>query len=333
MVPRGSAFLSCLLAATSPSAASGFLLRQPSVVPTTADAATVPSTPSRRRLDSRSRARTRPSSRSPAALAAASPGAVQKPDDPERSRRDVLRAALAVPAGAFAISSSFSASKESSSAQIEAESSLSSNPAGLTKVTALPSVRAALDLIDKSCDRRFIHAVVASDYNFLYRGLPSGGVDARSPTIRMEPCDLLDPSTYGSDEAASYFRALDDRMKSDGSPVLPSNGHLGVTCPKAAAEWGGVAASVWPLGGEAYDDGVHFAWFESGGEFWPRPAAGAVASDNVIVDGIDCGRLSLDDALAGDRWEVLFRADRGFLAVPVAFEAELREGFRSSFLV
>lgn len=300
------ASLAWLLAATSPLVASGLFCPRPAVI-----SATV--------AELRS-SRTRPSdSRILIARNAVSDAFGSPEDDPEqRSRRDLLRAALVVPAGAFLLSPSFPAS----------------TTAG-PKVTPLPSVDAALDLIDRSCNRRFLHAVVASDYNFLYRGLPSGGIDAQSPTIRVEPCDLLDPETYGSEEAASYFRKLDESMKSNGSPILPSNGHLGVTCPKAAAEWGGIAASVWPLGGDDDDDGgVHFAWFESGGEFWPRQTkSGGAAADGIIVDGVDCGRLSLDDALVGDRWEVMFRADRGFLAVPSAFDAQLREGLRQSFLM
>lgn len=312
---RGAtAYLTCLLAATSPPAVAGLLsFHHPASIPAHVDRAV--------------------GYRSPLTARSAASDAFRntdEPENPERSRRDVLRAALALPAGAFALSSS-----SQKGGLVEASTT---TPPGLgPRVTALPSVDAALDLIDASCDRRFLHAVVASDYNFLYRGLPSGGIDARSPTLRDEPCDLLDLATYGSDEAAAYFRDLDGAMKARGSPVLPSNGHLGVTCPKAAAEWGGVAASIWPLGGgESDDDGVHFAWFESGGEFWPRPAAratGGASADGIIVDGIDCGRLSLDDALVGDRWEVLFRADRGFLAVPAAFDAKLREGLRQSFLV
>lgn len=316
---RSMGSLICLLTAMSPSAAAGLVLIQPAEIP----AAGSPSPLFRSPGDSSASRRVPRASRagvgSRALVARSAVSDAFRNADPERSRRDLLRVALAVPAGALALSSKDGGIMEAPSTP---------GP----KVTPLPSVGAALDLIEKSCNRRFLHAVVASDYNFLYRGLPTGGVDARSPTVRVEPCDLLDPATYGSEEAAAFFRELDGRMKSNGSPVLPSNGHLGVTCPEAAAEWGGVAASVWPLGGE---DDVHFAWFESGGEFWPRPssaAAGSTTAESVIIDGIDCGRLSLDDALVGDRWEVLFRADR-FLTVPVAFEAELRKGLRHSFII
>lgn len=191
-------------------------------------------------------------------------------------------------------------------------------------IKPLTSVNEAVDVISNSCNRRFLYNVISSNYNFLYRGLiPS---EAKGSSIRTsEPCDLLNPETYGSVEAASYFAALDKRMAKDRSPVLPSNGHLATTCPKAAAEWG-VAASIWPIG----EEGVHFAWFEDGGLFWPRNDG---ASQDIVVDGRDCGVTSLDDALVGDNWEVLFRADQGFVALPVEFEGKLREGLKGSFVI
>ena len=42
--------------------------------------------------------------------------------------------------------------------------------------------------------------------------------------------------------------------------------------------------------------------------------------------------MSLDDALVGDNWEVLFRADK-FIAVPVKFEDELRRELKRSFAI
>ena len=108
------------------------------------------------------------------------------------------------------------------------------------------------------------------------------------------------------------------------SPVRPSNGHLATTCPKAAGEWG-VAASIWPIG----EVNVHFAWFADGGLFWPRPEG---ASQDIIVDGRDCGKMSLEDALVGDNWEVLFQTEK-FVAIPVKFEDELRKELKKSFVI
>ena len=101
-------------------------------------------------------------------------------------------------------------------------------------------------------------------------------------------------------------------------------GHLATTCPKAAGEWG-IAASIWPIG----EDGVHFAWFADGGLFWPRPEG---ASQDVIVDGRDCGQMSLEDALVGDNWEVLFQTEK-FVAIPVKFEDELCKELKKSFVI
>ena len=187
----------------------------------------------------------------------------------------------------------------------------------------LNSVREAVDVISASCNKRFLYNCVASGYNFLYHGLDPE--EAVLPSVQTsKPCDLLNPETYVSEEAASYFAALDRRMAKEKSPVLPSNGHLATTCPKAAGEWG-VAASIWPIG----EENIHFAWFVDGGLFWPRPEG---ASEDIVVDGIDCGKISLDDVLVGDNWEVLFRADK-FVAVPVKFEDELRRQLKKSFAI
>lgn len=188
----------------------------------------------------------------------------------------------------------------------------------------LRSVREAVDLIGASCNKRFLYSVVASDYNFLYHGLDPQ--EAAAPSVMVsKPCDLLNPDTYGSNEAAAYFAQLDERMAKElNSPVRPSNGHLATTCPKAAGEWG-VAASIWPIG----DDDVHFAWFADGGLFWPRPEG---ASQDIIVDGRDCGKLSLEDALVGDNWEVLFQTNK-FVSVPIKFEGEFRKELKKSFVI
>jgi len=123
-------------------------------------------------------------------------------------------------------------------------------------------------------------------------------------------------------------------------PIRPSNGHLTVTSIEKAKIWGGDAVSIWPLGGGKND--VHFAWLEEGGEFWPCSSTSSrstVSSEKdlpinrkVVVDGIDCGRMGLEDALEGDGWEVMFKADR-FLSVPVSMEKELLDGLRQSFII
>lgn len=72
-------------------------------------------------------------------------------------------------------------------------------------------------------------------------------------------------------------------------------------------------ASIWPLG----EKGVAFAWMTYGGLFWNRDA---IVSDEekkstVVYDGKSSG---LSIALQGDNWEVMFRADNGFIAVPAS---------------
>jgi len=194
-------------------------------------------------------------------------------------------------------------------------------------VETLPTIDDAIRVIDASCDRTFLHAVVASDYRFLYRGVdPALAGISPSPTVRTEPCDLLDPSTYGSEEAAKYFSRLDDAMQRRGSPVLPRNGHLATTSAEEAARWG-QAASVWPLG-----EGAHFAWYADGGTFWPDHRNDGAGAADVIVDGVDCGRMNLVDALEGESCEILFHANR-FLTVPASMEEDLREKLRNSFII
>lgn len=214
----------------------------------------------------------------------------------------------------------------------------SAAPAVYASVQTLPSVDAAIEVLSEQGNRKFLRSVVASGYRFLYRGLDGPGVKAAgssapSPVILSGVnCDLLDPATYGSAEAAGYFASLDRRLAGRSgagpgrgpSPVRPGNGHLGTTSVGEAASWGPVA-SIWPLGEDA-----HFAWFADGGAFYPRrPGAG----DDVVVEGRDCGRLSLEDILGENCNEVLFRADQGFLAIPLGLERELRKKLKSSYLI
>lgn len=199
-------------------------------------------------------------------------------------------------------------------------------------VTYLSSVDEAVALLEKSCDRRFLHAIVASDYRFLYRGFSSSSnnnTPLKQPLVTTEPCDLLSPETYGSDDAVTFFRKLDEEILTDKEPIRPRNGHLGVTTPSLAAEWG-TPVSVWPLG-----DNVHFAWFRSGGAFYPRQGGNvaSVSRSDIIVDGINCGEVSLEDALSRDETEIMFSGETPFLAVPLALEDQLREGLKNAFII
>ncbi|KAL7550673.1 hypothetical protein ACHAWF_016430 [Thalassiosira exigua] len=176
--------------------------------------------------------------------------------------------------------------------------------------------------IRNNCAPGFLSSVMGSGYKFLYRGLSPDAGEAVTfnkglvaIVIKDEPHDLLCPDTYGSSEAASYFKSLEEEMTDLGNSIKikPSNSHIGTTCPMDAARWGR-AASVWPLG-----NGAEFAWLESGGIFWPLGD-----SDNAMKRRIIASNERLADALLGDAWEIMFRADEGFLAVPAEMDDELR---------
>lgn len=188
----------------------------------------------------------------------------------------------------------------------------------------LSTVAEVIQWIDDHCDRRFLHAVVASDYRFLYRGVAAGDGSANKISIRSEEPDLLRPETYGP-EALPFFQKVEELLQDEA--VKPSNGHLATTSARDAAAWG-TAASIWPM------RGAHYAWFQNGGLFYPRANNDASPLDrkSIIVDGRDCGKDSLEDALRGESWEIMV-ATPSFLAVPISRENELRERLRNSFLV
>jgi len=223
------------------------------------------------------------------------------------SRRNVLLASL---------SAATVAAGASSASLLSARSS---NKINKSNAIILATVGEAIAWIDENCDRRFLHAVVASDYRFLYRG-----VDTTDISIRNEEPDLLLPETYSSPEALQFFRELETVLKDD--MVRPSNGHLATTSTQDAAAWG-TAASIWPMGP------AHYAWFQSGGLFYPRVSvSSSLDRKSIIVDGRDCGKDNLEDALQGDSWEVMV-ATPCFLTVPLSMETALRDSLQKSFLV
>lgn len=183
--------------------------------------------------------------------------------------------------------------------------------------TPLSSLDEAIELIESSCDKRFLHAVVASDYQFLYQqGSP------RRPRLEIqreeEDFSASPPSSLLADPVFSYLEehTLRDR------PLQPSNSRL-VVSNKATVHrlWGSTnVVSVWPLGSV---DGVHYAWPQGGGLFR--------TDSTIIVDGIDCGRESLEDSLEGDA-QVLVKAER-FLVIPQSMEQDLRAKLQGAFLI
>ncbi len=188
----------------------------------------------------------------------------------------------------------------------------------------LGTTKEVAQYIKKYANQYFLRSVIESDYNFLYRGQL---VDKNSCgiVIKDEPFDLLDVDTYGSIEAASYFQSLEVQMNANGLSIRPSNSHMGTTCPLEAAKWG-TAVSIWPIGDKI--NSVQFAWMEEGGLFWPIPTS--KMSKPRIISHSDGTHKSdgLSDALRGDAWEIMFRADNGFLAVPATFDDELKQILR-----
>ena len=173
--------------------------------------------------------------------------------------------------------------------------------------------------IKRNTNQNFLRSVVESNYNFLYRGLSPNASYKQLVTenngglvIIDEPFDLLDVETYGSDAASTFFQSLEVQMNANRSSIRPSNSHIGSTCPTEAARWG-TAVSIWPLG----EEGVQFAWLERG-LFWP--VSSSESSAIAQSDG-----TGLSETLRRDAWEIMFRADNGFLAVSAALDDELKQ--------
>ena len=188
----------------------------------------------------------------------------------------------------------------------------------------LSTTKEVAQYIKKYANQYFLSSVIESDYNFLYRGQL---VDKNSCgiVIKDEPFDLLDVDTYGSIEAASYFQSLEVQMNANGLSIRPSNSHMGTTCPLEAAKWG-TAVSIWPIG-EQFGS-VQFAWMEEGGLFWPIPSS-TLSKPRTIAHSDGTHKSDgLSDALRGDAWEIMFRSDNGFLAVPATFDDELKQILR-----
>ena len=184
--------------------------------------------------------------------------------------------------------------------------------------------------IKNYCNTAFLSGVIRSKYNFLYRGLSPDEIEAVTKSnelaaiiIKEEQFDLLDSNTYNSTESVDYFRSLENKMTAMRMPLKPSNSHIGTTNPKDAAQWG-KAASIWPLG----EEGVDFAWLADGGLFWPIQGGKHIMERKVITSSVkisgDRKCDGLATALRGDAWEIMFRADNGFVVVPAELDCELK---------
>jgi hypothetical protein len=229
-----------------------------------------------------------------------------------------------------AIGNNLATNNNSSPAAILTRSTIQSSSAdtGTTestvKLTSVSSVEEALKIIASTCDKRFLHAMVASDYKFLYEG---------------EESKTSSPSKINGIDAAGQI--FSKKIPSgNGSVVLATTGRRMTTKN---------ASSLWPLDGTAIDylnnnnnkrgnidtnsvdNGIHYAWSDQGGFLLSTNDDGSTTSKTLIVDGIDCGKMSLEDALEGDM-QVLVKAPT-FLRVPRYMELSLREGLQGAFLI
>jgi hypothetical protein len=174
-------------------------------------------------------------------------------------------------------------------------------------MSTVSSVEEALKIIESRGDKRFLHGVVASDYKFLYE---------QTKTI---PFDI--------DVEQIFSQKVPPVSNKSRAVVLATTGNLG---PKKSA-------SLWPLeNAMTSGNDIHYAWPEQGGVLESNKKRDDSSTDvgitqKMIVDGIDCGKMSLEDALEGEM-QVLVQAPT-YLSVPSYMESSLRKGLRGAFLI
>lgn len=186
--------------------------------------------------------------------------------------------------------------------------------ASTSATSTVSSVEEALKIIESMGDKRFLHAIVASDYQFLYE-------QSKTP-----------PSDIDVEQIFSKKVAPSSNNRS-GSVVLATTG----TLAKKNAN------SLWPLEGNGTRSNViHYAWPEQGGVLKSNKSnddgsmtmtstSTSTSTQTMIVDGIDCGKMSLEDALEGDM-QVLVQAPT-YLSVPSYMESALRKGLQGAFFI
>jgi hypothetical protein len=164
----------------------------------------------------------------------------------------------------------------------------------------------ATRLIENRCPPAFLSAVKQSG-RFFYRG-----ESITESCILQPPPDLLDPSTYGSEEALAFFQCLENRFQN--SPIRPSIGHIGTAKRDDATAWGD-PCSIWPL-----ESDLHYMWPRASRLFYP----GSSCKDEFVVD------LDLASAFTLDK-EIMFLSS-SFLVIPEKYEKQLRQKFFFFFL-
>ena len=163
-----------------------------------------------------------------------------------------------------------------------------------SSISTVSSVEEALKIIEFRGDKRFLHGVVASDYKFLYE------------QTRIIPSDIEQIFLQKVPLVNDKSRTL----------VLATTGNL-LGHKKSRP-------SLWPLENVMTSgNDIHYAWPEQGGLL--------KSNKQQIVDGIDCGKMSLEDALEGEM-QVLVQAST-YLSVPSYMESSLRKGLQEAFLI
>lgn len=226
------------------------------------------------------------------------------PQDASIDRRTALLTGASVAAGYFLKENILSSNAPAILTTLE-----SSVESGTIEpsVSSVSSVEKALELIESRGDKRFLHAVVASDYKFLYEQS-----ETLQPDIDVEKI-FSKKVPIGSDKSRPV--------------VLATTGNLEAKRP----------ASLWPLGNAmASSNDIHYAWPELGGALEPNKSDydGSTTdrvTQKLIVDGIDCGKMSLEDALEG-KMQILVQTPT-YLLVPSHMESSLRKGLQEAFLI
>lgn len=244
------------------------------------------------------------------------------------NRRKLLAGALIGSTGAGA--TIWQQQKEGGKGLMEYNGIFTGGDSSMNNVQLLGSIDEALRMIDEQCDRRFLHAVIASNYRLLYRGVTD--TLSKKPLVVVAKNDPQMDSKKETPTGSDFLHALEDTFPTTTmDDALPSAGryHLSLTNPKDTP-FPQIPMSIWPLGSK-----VHFAWTENPQKTLWKQSAGAVSlssSSKVIVDGIDCGKMSLEDALERPNGQVIVYTD-SYLMVPTALEEELLARLKNSFLI
>lgn len=193
-------------------------------------------------------------------------------------------------------------------------------------VVPISSLEEAIRLIESSCDKRFLHAVVASDYQLLYQ-------EGTQMGIRQQQPQSSSSSSRFRQEERTVVQDLQEKNPSLFLRTDPQQQLSLQSCQLALSHKAQQrlihdetnVVSIWPLMSST-DVDVRYAWPEEGGAFRSD-------SKNIVVDGVDCGRVSLEDALEGDTQVLVQQSSRGMLVIPKSMERDLIAKLQGAFLI